>query len=118
MIITGNIQGKVWGTTQLIFLGNNVEIHRLFARKGCFCSRHKHTGKFNLFFVESGKVLIRTAKDGLEDESVLGPGQTTVVKPGDLHQFEALEDSWVLEIYWVTLEPNDIARETQGGVRA
>lgn len=115
--VTGNLQGKVWGKTQLVFLGNNVEVHRIHAKKGFFCSRHKHVGKYNLFFVESGQILIRTTKDGLDDESILGPGQTCVVKPGDLHQFEALKESWVLEIYYATLDPDDIVRESQGGQR-
>lgn len=113
----GAIQGKVWGITQLIFFGNNVEVHRIFAKKGHFCSEHTHRSKYNLFFVESGRLLIRTRKDGLDDESVLEAGQSTVVKPGDRHQFEALEDSWVLEIYYVTLNPHDIERSSQGGKR-
>jgi len=116
--VPGAIQGKKWGTTQCIFAANNVEVHRIFARKGGFCSIHRHVGKFNTFFVESGSLLIRTHKDGLDDETVIGAGQSTYVRPGDEHQFEALEDTWALEIYFVFLDPDDIQRSSQGGIRS
>lgn len=114
-ILPGTIQGKVWGHTQRLFCANNVQVDRLFARAGFQCSRHKHTAKANMFFVETGRILVRTVKDGLADETELGPGQSTVVKPGDEHQFVAITDAEVLEIYWVTLDPDDIVRSTQGG---
>lgn len=113
--VIGAILGKVWGTTQTLFCANNVEISRIRPRAGYRCSRHQHDGKYNLFYVIAGQIVVHTTKDGLDDQSVLGPGQYTYVKPGDKHHFEALVDSDVLEIYWVTLDPGDIQREDQGG---
>lgn len=48
-----------------------------------------------VFFVESGKLLIRVWQNDydLVDETVLGPGEYTKVKPGVQHQFECLEDA-------------------------
>lgn len=112
------IQGKVWGKTETLFLGNNVEVNRIEARKGGFCSRHKHVAKANMFRVESGRLIIRQWKLDYDlcDETIIGPGESCVVPAGEYHQFEALEDTVALEIYWATLAPNDIVRESVGGV--
>lgn len=113
----GTIYGKVWGTTQCVFRAGTHEVHVIRAAAGGFCSRHRHVGKHNLFHVLSGRLKVCTVKDGLEDEIVLGPGQSSVVAPGNLHWFEALEDVVALEVYWVALDPDDIVRESHGGRR-
>ena len=41
------IQGKVWGKPQEIFKNSNFELHRIEAKKGGYCSVHKHLHKFN-----------------------------------------------------------------------
>ncbi len=111
--------GKVWGTTQPIFHANNVEVHRIAIVPGGFCSKHKHLNKWNLFFVESGELVIETwrEKSGLCDTTHVGPGETYAVQPGEFHRFRALTDVVAYEIYWVELDPNDITRETTGGVK-
>ena len=113
--MVGTKSGKVWGWTKPIFLQNNVEIHHISAKKGWQCSSHEHVFKFNLFYVLTGRLLVRTTKDGLNDETILDPGEMTAIKPGDRHQFEALTDCEVLEVYWVELDPGDIKRHDQGG---
>lgn len=112
-----NIQGKIWGNTQSIFNKNNVEIHRIETKKGGFCSKHRHLRKYNMFYVESGKIKIISWKTDydLVDETIISSGQCTTTPPGEYHRFESLEDSVVYEIYWVTLEPSDIDREDHGG---
>lgn len=113
------ILGKVWGQTSPIFCKNNVEIHRIEGRKGGYCSKHRHWAKFNMFFMEKGKLKITVVKDYgsgvLDDITIIGPGQHTIVPPGQYHQFEILEDCIAYEIYWVELDPSDIERETIGG---
>ena len=66
--------------------------------------------------MESGKLLIRVwQKDyDLVDETVLGPGDFTKVKPGVYHQFECLEDAIAYELYWAEFNHNDIKRESVG----
>ena len=112
-----NIQGKIWGNTQSIFNKNNVEIHRIETKKGGFCSKHRHLHKYNMFYVESGKIKVINWKTDydLVDETIITSGQCTTTPPGEYHRFESLEDSVVYEIYWVTLEPSDIDREDHGG---
>ena len=115
----GPRQGKIWGMTQLIFACSNVECHCIQVKKGGFCSRHTHKLKWNRFVLLSGKLSVRVYNENdIVDETFLSPGQITDVPPGFLHEFEALEDSNALEIYWVSLEANDIDRKgSVGGIK-
>ena len=109
--------GKVWGATELIYANGVLEFHRIEYRAGYKCSEHWHKTKWNGFFVESGKMLVRVwqdDQDGLVDETVLEAGDFTQVKPGKIHQFEGLEDGVAFELYWAEFDHNDIERRTIG----
>ena len=110
------IAGKVWGVTELLEANGVLEFHRITAEKGGTCSKHKHKHKWNGFFVEEGKLLIRVWKNNydLVDETVLSKGQYTKVSPGEYHQFVALEDTIAFELYWAEFDHDDIERETVG----
>lgn len=115
------IQGKVWGKTSPLFNKNNVEIHFAEIKKGGYCSKHTHKYKFNRFIVLKGKLKVTIWKDygndsQLEDVSILDNSQECTVNPGDFHKFEALENTTLLEIYWVELNKDDIIRLDHGGV--
>jgi len=113
------IQGKVWGTTRTIFEKNNTMINYLILDKGIsWCSKHHHEHRYNMFYLISGEVKINIWKKDydLVDELILLPEQGTVVSFGEDHSFEVLKDSIMLEIYWVELDPNDIVRDTIGGI--
>jgi quercetin dioxygenase-like cupin family protein len=111
-----NKAGKIWGSSYLLFSNNNVEIHRIVINKNTRCSKHKHDHKYNIFFVESGKILIKEWKNdyNLIDETILNHGEMCSIKPGNFHEFHGLEDSIVYEIYYVSLDTNDITRENTG----
>jgi mannose-6-phosphate isomerase-like protein (cupin superfamily) len=109
------IQGKVWGITKLLEGNSSFEFHRLEVNAGGVCSKHKHGHKWNGFFVESGRLLVRVWKDyGLVDEVILCAGDYTRVAPGEYHQFEAIEDTVAFELYWVEFKSDDIEREGVG----
>lgn len=114
------IQGKVWGRTRNIFNKNNVEIHRIEGRKGCYCSEHMHMHKHNMFWVESGRLKVIEWKEesGTVDVTELSRSESCVVPPGSYHKFEVIEDCVAYEIYWVELMNNDIARRKSGGTPA
>ena len=115
-----NIQGKIWGTTSEIFNKNNVEVHRIEAKKGGYCSIHKHEHKYNMFFVESGSLSIEVWKNDydLVDITHLCQGQSTIVKPGEYHRFGANGDTVAFEIYWTELSSDDIVRKNCGNLTA
>lgn len=111
-----NKQGKIWGNTREIFTRNNVSIHRIEIKKDSCCSKHYHQHKHNIFYVESGKILIQEWKTeyDLVDETILEFGETCSVAPMNNHRFVGLEDSVVYEIYFIELDNNDIIREDTG----
>lgn len=111
------IHGKIWGLTSELFRNNSVEIHRIEGKKGFKCSKHKHIHKYNMFYVESGILKIRIWKNAydLVDTTIVNPQQSTVVKPGEFHRFEVLQDCVAFEIYWVVLDADDIVRQDHGG---
>ena len=109
--------GKIWGQTELINANGVLEFHRIEYKGGFKCSEHEHKFKWNGFFVESGKMLVRVWQDdqeGLVDETVLNPGDFMQVKPGKVHQFEGIEDGVAFELYWAEFNHDDINRRTSG----
>ena len=111
-----SIAGKVWGTTEEIEANGVLEFHRIEMEAGGVCSKHKHEFKWNGFFVEEGIMKIRVWQNDydLVDETILGPGDFTQVKPGVIHQFEGLEDGVAFELYWAEFNHNDIVRRSVG----
>ncbi len=111
-------QGKVWGTTTTVKSTSNFSLHRLFVKTGGVCSKHKHDFKFNGFFVEKGKLLIRIWKNdyNLIDETILTSRDYTEAAPQEYHQFEALEDTVCYEFYFQKPLAEDIVRENHGSV--
>ena len=110
--------GKIWGQTELIHANGVLEFHRIEYKKDVACSKHKHEFKWNGFFVESGKMIVRVWQDaeqqGLVDETILNTGDYTTVKPGKFHQCEGLEDGIAFELYWAEFNHDDIERRTVG----
>ncbi len=111
-----NKAGKIWGQTELIHANGVLEFHRIDFKAGGVCSKHQHQFKWNGFYVVSGKMKIRVwQKDyDLVDETVLGPGDFTRVKPGLMHSFEGMEDGVAFELYWAEFNHDDIQRESVG----
>ena len=110
------IYGKIWGNTSCIFTKNNVSVHRIVVNKGAKCSKHYHLHKFNTFFIESGclKISVWQKDYDLIDETIINVGDSTTVKPGLFHSFEAMEDTIAYEIYHTELNEEDIFRENCG----
>ena len=110
------VSGKVWGTTELVERNGVLEFHRIVTKKGGVCSKHLHEYKWNGFFVESGKMMVRVwQKDyDLVDETILNAGDFMRVKPGVFHQFIGMEDGVAFELYWAEFDHNDIKRESVG----
>ena len=108
--------GKIWGQTELIHANGVLEFHRIEYKKDVACSKHKHEFKWNGFFVESGKMMVKVwQKDyDLVDETILNAGDFMRVKPGVFHQFIGMEDGVAFELYWAEFDHNDIKRETVG----
>lgn len=105
---------KVWGMTQLIHSNSQFEFHRIEFKAGYKCSEHKHNTKWNGFFVESGRLLIRVWEGNDCNEIALDPGDFCKIPPGVFHQFEGISKGVAFEIYWAEFDANDIERRTLG----
>ncbi len=109
---------KIWGITQEVFRNSLFEVHRLEYKKGYHCSEHVHKNKFNAFYVESGKLLVRVwdKQEGTAcSEISLSKGEFYKVEPGYYHQFQGIEDGIAFEFYWSEFESDDIKRRSEGG---
>ena len=110
-------QTKIWGTTQDIWKNNNVEIHRIEIVSGGYCSKHYHDYKFNMFFIENGKLKVDVweSENNEMNSTIISSKESTIVEPKLYHKFEALEPTIAYEIYWVQLLGDDIIRSNFGG---
>jgi mannose-6-phosphate isomerase-like protein (cupin superfamily) len=108
--------GKIWGQTELIHANGVLEFHRIEYKAGYKCSEHEHQFKWNGFYVESGKMIVRVWQNDydLVDETLLLPGDFTQVKPGCIHQFEGVTDGVAFELYWAEFNHGDIKRRSVG----
>lgn len=113
---------KAWGKTQQLFNNSSTEVHRIEVVRGGYCSIHEHTAKLNLFFVEFGELRVTTFGRNLQPIQchTIRPGKSFTVASGTLHQFEATEPTVAYEIYSVdrSIDPEDIIRHSQGGIKA
>ena len=72
----------------------------LYFNKGKKCSWHHHKVKDEVFYLQSGKLLVKYSdQDDIEkaEEIILESGQNFYVYPGLRHQMLALEDSELFE---------------------
>lgn len=109
-------QNKIWGERWLIRKDSTHAVSFLKVIEGTRCSWHRHQTKYNLFVILWGKVLIVTEElGGVEREVTLGSGECFTTRPGQLHRFQALEDSGMIEEMYVSYCEADIDRLVVGG---
>ncbi len=107
---------KIWGTTELVFDSFSATVNVLHVKKGGVCSWHYHDRKYNHFHVISGRFAVRFRPGGKLTQVEMLPGESLTIYPGPehRHEFEALEDSVVVETCFVkderSIDPNDIHR--------
>jgi quercetin dioxygenase-like cupin family protein len=91
---------KGWGFEKWIVNCEKYCGKLLYFAKGKRCSWHFHKIKDEVFYVQSGKVLVKFSdRDDLNTalEIILGPGDNFHVPTGLRHQVMALEDTELFE---------------------
>ena len=103
---------KNWGTNTLIYSDHNIEVHRACINKNGTSSKHYHEHKYNLFYVESGYLIVKIWENNSDYKEVfLHEGDRLVVQPKKWHKFLAIEPCSLIEIYYTSISLNDIIRE-------
>ena len=91
---------KGWGYEKWIVNKKEYCGKLLFLKKDKRCSWHYHKLKDEVFYLQSGKLLVKYSNgDDVEkaSEKILSPGQNFHVYRGLKHQMIALEDSELFE---------------------
>jgi mannose-6-phosphate isomerase-like protein (cupin superfamily) len=86
---------EIWIANNPLYCGKILEI-----RKGKRCSLHYHKLKTESFYLHKGhlKLSVKESADSDHlDEFEISPGDCMDVRPGLVHQMEALEDSELFE---------------------
>ncbi len=116
------VERKAWGLVSHLFVCPKVAVSYLEVEAGKRCSLHYHAHRNNLFWVQSGKILVEqfTSPEGrLFHSTELSAGDVVVVPPGVWHRFRVLESGVVIEAYWsdnaAQLSLDDIIRADVGG---
>ena len=91
---------KGWGYEKWIVNKEEYCGKLLFFKQGKRCSWHHHKIKDEVFYLQSGKMVVRFSEgDDIQkaEEVLLEAGQNFYIYPGLRHQMEALEDSELYE---------------------
>jgi len=117
--MTHEVENKVWGTTSKIHDNNLSKTSVLEIKRGGTCSWHYHEHRYNVFYVVSGKIVVRwcPSKHGEKHELYLLPGNSLIIAPGESHEFMAMVDSIVVEVDYADNRPGDIVRLRAGFVQ-
>ena len=95
-----NFVKKGWGYEKWIVNKDLYCGKLLFFNKGKKCSWHYHIKKDEVFYLQSGKMIVRYSDlDEISEaeEIMLEPGMNFYISPGLRHQMEAIEDSELYE---------------------
>ena len=91
---------KGWGHEKWIVNKPQYCGKLLFFKKGKKCSWHYHKIKDEVFYLQSGKMLVKYSDDDnikLAKELVLNPGESFHIYVGLRHQMMAIEESELFE---------------------
>ena len=102
-----------WGNRRRIYQNDSCLVTLLELEPNRRCSWHYHKTFFNMFYVVSGCMGVKTDKGY---RTKLHRGHSFVVEPGVTHEFQTyIEPATVIEIAYVQFNEHDIHRENLGG---
>lgn len=110
---------KEWGVCRRLLDSPSARVEAISIHRGGFSSRHQHTHQANGFFLCRGAVDIIGFKPNGErvTHQLRAYGDFCIADAGEIHQFFALEDSDIIEIYLpAVVRAGDIQRQNGNGV--
>jgi quercetin dioxygenase-like cupin family protein len=116
----GEWRDKAWGRTRTLVVGHNAEVVECEIKAGGFSSVHFHEFKSNEFVIMEGKIDVPNLSHEEPIEIILSAGDSLRIAPGVKHQFRAITDCRLIEIYTRRdggkIDPADIVRLSEGGI--
>jgi mannose-6-phosphate isomerase-like protein (cupin superfamily) len=88
---------KRWGYELWIYNGDQYCGKKLFVQQGRWLSYHHHNIKDEVLFVASGRIWMTHNELGHHHSIEMPTGYAFHVKPGTVHQIEAIEDTIIYE---------------------
>ena len=96
------------GTLTQLVHGGYDQVNAVFTRAGAVRGRfHYHRENREVFFIISGRVLVRAEKDGLREEHTFVTGDMFAVPPLVRHDFRYIEDTYLVGMYSGCVEKPD-----------
>ena len=98
---------KGWGYEKWIVNKEEYCGKLLYFKKGLRCSWHYHKIKDEVFYLQSGKLIVKFSKSDNINEAestLLEPGQSFHIPVGLRHQMISLEDSELFELLKISFE--------------
>ncbi len=103
---TWGVRERIWGNSSAL-----TTVLRLEPNKRC--SWHYHNTAYNLFYVVSGELGVKTDKG---HTTRVQAGQQFTAEPGEKHEFQTYDyPATVVEIAYVEFNEHDIHRLSLGG---
>jgi mannose-6-phosphate isomerase-like protein (cupin superfamily) len=100
---------KPWGHEIVFALTERYCGKVLFIRKGEQLSLQFHRRKDEVIYIHEGRIELEVGEPGrTPDVEVVRPGHAFRFKPGTVHRWRALEDTFVLEVS--TPDVDDVVR--------
>jgi len=89
---------KPWGYEDLVYVGEQYVVKRLFMTAGHSCSLQYHNLKHETVIVLHGELSFRVGSTENDLQEVrLAPGDSWVIEPGVIHQMRAVTDCIYME---------------------
>ena len=96
------------GTLTQLVHGGFDQVNAVFTRAGAVRGRfHYHKENREVFFILSGRVLVRAEKDGEREEHTFSTGDMFAVPPYVRHDFHYTEDTYLVGMYSGCVEKPD-----------
>jgi rfaE bifunctional protein nucleotidyltransferase chain/domain len=112
-IYKADVHDKVWGKEEWI-VNNELYCGKILCvDEGFRCSYHYHKFKDETFHLLDGKVRMKVEGE----ESIMLPGDTIRIKPGQRHTFTGLGSSRILEISTQHFESDSYREDVSGRVK-
>ncbi|MES2953219.1 MAG: hypothetical protein V4674_01540 [Patescibacteria group bacterium] len=90
---------KYWGEIETLVSSAGYSAKRMVVKKGAYASLEFHCNKFESYYIQSGKLLLRLRAGRGEDRFFeLGEGVSNTIPQGLMHQRGGLEDTVIIEI--------------------